>query len=405
MLTINIDKCTGCGACVQRCPQKCITWESGEFGFRYPKIYTAQCIQCNLCEKVCPVDMDRTAPTNQKVYAAVHKNPDVLIRSTSGGVFTAIADAVFVLGGVVYGVTMQRDMQVQHIRIESKDELGRLRGSKYVQSDTEYTFQQAESDLKNGRTVLYSGTPCQIDGLKRFLGKEYDNLYTVDIVCHGVGSQAYFDKYMDFARKRYGDIQELRFRSKEFTGWSCGGGVVVSTPVGDNTPKKIPYRDFDNYYYAYFLSGDIYRKSCYTCQYANTNRPGDFTLGDYWGVEALRLPLDTAGGCSLLIINTARAESLLRSIQSLQLVETTMEQATYCNGQLKAPSKRSSKRDCLVAEFEDKNGDQMQKLYFSQNTKNVVKGIVKAMVPYRLKLLVRSKRKRPKECECNNENR
>lgn len=392
MLTINIDKCTGCGACVQRCPQKCITWESGEFGFRYPKIDTAQCVHCDLCEKVCPINRDRKAPTAQKVYAAVHKESSILAGSTSGGAFTAIADAVFALGGVVYGVTMQRDMRVQHIRIEGKDELGRLRGSKYVQSDTGNTFRQAESDLKSGRTVLYSGTPCQVDGFRRFLGKEYDNLYTVDIVCHGVGSQAYFDKYMEFARKRYGDIQELRFRSKEFSGWSCGGVVVVSTPVGGGVPKKVPYRDFDNYYYAYFLSGDIYRKSCYTCQYANTNRPGDFTLGDYWGVEALRLPLDTADGCSLLMVNTKKAESLLQNIQSLQLVETTLEQATHCNGQLKAPSKTSDKRETLMAEYVDLSGEQIQRMYKKKSRKYVFKGAVKAVIPYKLKILMRSRR-------------
>ena len=143
----------------------------------------------------------------------------------------------------------------------------------------------------------------------------------------------------------------------------------------------------------YFLSGDIYRKSCYTCQYANTNRPGDFTLGDYWGVEALRLPLDTADGCSLLMVNTKRAESLLQNIQSLQLVETTLEQATHCNGQLKAPSKTSDKRERLLVEYADGSGEQIQKTYIKTNKKYVVKGLLKAMRPYRVKLFVRSKRK------------
>lgn len=133
------------------------------------------------------------------------------LRAPAAVFLRAIADAIFALGGVVYGVTMQRDMQVQHMRIESPGELWRLRGSKYVQSDTGNTFQRVENDLKNGLTVLFSGTPCQIDGLKQFLGKEYDNLYTVDIVCHGVGSQAYFDKYLESARKRYGDVHELCF--------------------------------------------------------------------------------------------------------------------------------------------------------------------------------------------------
>lgn len=393
MITINIDKCTGCGACVQRCPQNCIGWESGEFGFRYPQIDASKCIRCGLCDKVCPIESVIATPTGQKVYAAVHKDPDILAKSTSGGAFSAIADAIFAMGGVVYGAAMQADMKVEHICVEDVCALNRLRGSKYVQSDVRNTYQQAEADLKQGKIVLYSGTPCQIDGLKHYLGKEYDNLYTVDIVCHGVGAQAYFGKYMEFARKRYGGIQELRFRSKEFSGWSCGGGVVVSTPAGSEAPKKIPYRDFDNYYYSYFLSGDIYRKSCYTCQYANTNRPGDFTLGDYWGVEALRLPLNTAGGCSLMLVNSDRANKLLRNIQSLNLAETTLDQATRCNGQLKAPSKMSSKRERLAMEFADRTGEEIQKMYLKGNKKYVVRGIIKALIPYRLKVVARSFRK------------
>lgn len=393
MLTIDTEKCTGCGACVQRCPQKCISWKSGEFGFHYPQIDVTTCIRCTLCEKVCPVDKNRTKPRQQKVYAAVHKELDVLNKSTSGGVFTAIADVIFEHSGVVYGVAMQHNMQVRHIRIESKNDFDQLCGSKYVQSDTGYTYQQAEHDLRNGRTVLYSGTPCQIDGLYHYLGKAYENLYTVDIVCHGVGSQAYFDKYMNFARIRYGDIKELRFRSKKFAGWSCGGVVVVKTSIGQTPTKEIPYYDYDNYYYSYFLSGDIYRKSCYKCQYANTSRPGDFTLGDYWGVEALHLPIDTSNGCSLLIINNSRAASLLTGIQNLRLVETTLEQAIHCNKQLKKPSPLSNKRDHLIVEFENMSGEQIQKAYMRGNIKYAIHGKIKSLVPYKIKQFARSMRK------------
>lgn len=376
---------------MQRCPQKCIGWESGEFGFRYPKVDAVQCIQCKQCERVCPINTSRKILNIQKVYAAVHKDPAVLAKSTSGGAFTAIAEAVFKQDGVVYGVTMQENMQVQHIRVENEAELDRLRGSKYVQSDTRQTFWQAEQDLKNGRVVLYSGTPCQIDGFKRFLGRDYKNLYTADIVCHGVGSQAYFDKYIEFARKRYGNIKELHFRAKKYAGWSCGGGVV-KTIAGSEKVNEIPYREFDNYYYSYFLSGDIFRKSCYSCQYAGMNRPGDFTLGDYWGVEALHLSLDTAGGCSLLLINNSHAENLLKEIQNLQLVETPLEQATRSNGQLKAPSKISGKREQLMAEYKDMSGEQIQKEYMRKNKKYILKGFVKALVPFRLKRILRSVR-------------
>ena len=391
MLTVDYEKCTGCGACVQRCPKRCISWTQREFGFRYPQIDKDACVNCGLCEKVCPTDKALEVPVEQKVYAAVHKDTEVLAKSTSGGAFTAIADAIFAQGGIVYGAAMLDDMQVKHIRTTGKDDFEGLRSSKYLQSDTGTTYQMVEQDLKQGKFVLYSGTPCQIDGLKNFLGKDYETLYTVDIVCHGVGSQAYFDKYMDFARERYGKIKALRFRSKEYAGWSCGGGVVVVD--SSDCLKKIPYRDFDNYYYSYFLSGDIYRKSCYSCKYANTNRVGDFTLGDYWGVEALNLPLQTENGCSLLLGNNQHAMQLLDEIESLDRVETTVEQAAHCNKQLNAPSKLMDSRQNRIGEYESMSGQQIQKEYLKNHRKTVVKGQLKALMPYKLKLLIRSARK------------
>lgn len=390
MLTVDYEKCTGCGACVQRCPKRCISWTQREFGFRYPQIDKDACVNCGQCEKVCPIDKALEVSAEQKAYAAVHKDDEVLAKSTSGGAFTAIADAVFAQGGIVYGAAMLDGMQVKHIRTSGKDDFEGLRSSKYLQSDTGTTYQMVEQDLKQGKTVLYSGTPCQIDGLKNFLGKGYENLYTVDIVCHGVGSQAYFDKYMDYARERYGKIKALRFRSKEYAGWSCGGVVVVDS---SDCLKKIPYRDFDNYYYSYFLSGDIYRKSCYSCKYANTNRVGDFTLGDYWGVEALNLPLQTENGCSLLLVNNRHAMQLLDEIESLDRVETTVEQAAHCNKQLNAPSKLMDSRQNRIGEYESMSGQQIQKEYLKNHRKTVVKGQLKALMPYKLKLLIRRARK------------
>ncbi len=391
MLTVDYEKCTGCGACVQCCPKRCISWTQREFGFRYPQIDKDACVNCGLCEKVCPIDKALEVSDEQKAYAAVHKDDEVLAKSTSGGAFTAIADAIFAQGGIVYGAAMRDGMQVKHIRTSGKDDFEGLRSSKYLQSDTGTTYQMVEQDLKQGKTVLYSGTPCQIDGLKNFLRKDYENLYTADIVCHGVGSQAYFDKYMDYARERYGKIKALRFRSKEYAGWSCGGGVVVVD--SSDCLKKIPYRDFDNYYYSYFLSGDIYRKSCYSCKYANTNRVGDFTLGDYWGVEALNLPLQTENGCSLLLVNNQHAMQLLDEIESLDRVETTVEQAAHCNKQLNAPSKLMDSRQNRIGEYESMSGQQIQKEYLKNHRKTVVKGQLKALMPYKLKLLIRSARK------------
>ncbi len=387
-MTVDFEKCTGCGACVQSCPKQCISWTEGEFRFKYPQIDKDICVNCGICERVCPIDKVLQTPTTQKAYAAVHKDYQVLAKSTSGGAFTAIADAVFAQDGIVYGVAMMDNMQVKHIRTSNKEEFAVLRSSKYLQSDTGNTYQMVEQDLKQGKTVLYSGTPCQIDGLRHFLGKPYERLYTVDIVCHGVGSQAYFDKYLDFARKRYGNIKTLRFRSKEYVGWSCGGVVVVVTGSSDCL-KKIPYRDFDNYYYAYFLSGDIYRKSCYSCKYANMKRVGDFSLGDYWGVEKLHLPLNTFNGCSLLVVNSDKATKFLSKIETMNIKETRVDEAISQNEQLKHPSRLPDSRKERIKEFELLTGTQIERVYLSKYRKRYLKGLVKSLIPYKLKVIIR----------------
>ncbi len=360
---------------------------SGEFGFLYPEIDKELCINCGICEDVCQIGKEVSVPTDQVAYAAVNKDKNVLLNSTSGGAFSSLAMAVLNDGGVVYGACME-DLKVRHIRVESPNELCKLRGSKYLQSRIENAFVMAEQDLKDGRGVLFSGTPCQIAGLKHFLGKDYEKLITVDIICHGVGSQGYFDKFSETLNSKRSKLKEIKFRSKKFSGWSCASGAfVVRNEDGSETER--PFYCHENYYYHYFLSGDIHRKSCYECKYANLNRPGDITLGDFWGIEALKLSINTYNGCSLLIVNSARGRKLLDKLLDLDMLEVSVDDAKKNNTQLIHPSEYSASRDERLREYETKTGLEIDKIYRRICKKSILKGKIKRIIPYSVKLLLR----------------
>ena len=391
MLNKDMDKCTGCGACIQICPKQCITWSEKEFGFKYPFIDEKKCISCGLCEQVCQIDKNIVQPEKQKAYAAVHKNKEILIESTSGGAFSAIAHYVLKKQGCVFGSTMDANMQVRHIYITREEELNRLRGSKYVQSDIGTTYSQAENKLKKGILVLFTGTPCQIAGLKDYLRKDYENLITADLVCHGVGAQAYFNKYLEYAEKKYGAIQELRFRSKRFQGWSCGNGEILC--LKKNKAIKRPYHEYDSYYYHYFLKGEIYRNSCYTCPYASLFRPGDFTLGDFWGIEAQEPSVNARQGCSLMLVNTNKAERILTQLENLQIRSVEFRKAIKGNSQLSKPVDLSESRCKLAREYEERSAEVIQKAYFHRRFKEILKSFIKEKIPYELRTYIRKRRK------------
>ena len=389
MLRIDYENCTGCGACIQKCPKDCISWEEGELGFCYPVINVDNCIECNQCEGVCHVGKVVEKPEFQDVYALVNNDPEILAHSTSGGAFSAIAETVLKDGGVVYGCSMQEDFKVCHIRIANISDLEKLRGSKYVQSDLGNTFRLVEEDLKNDHKVLFSGTPCQIAALKCFLGKKSDKLVTIDIVCHGVGSQAYFDKFVEFLEQSNGRVETLAFRDKKYLGWSCGG-VIRYSRSSNKKNKERPFYNHDNYYYSYFLSSVIYRKSCYSCPYANLQRQGDITLGDFWGVESLKLPVDSYNGCSLVIVNTEKGKRVFDSLVNVSAVKTKIDLAIKHNAQLVAPSMMEGNRKKRIYEYKHVSGSEIQKIFCKNNRLNIIKGKIKSVIPYRLKVKLRA---------------
>ena len=214
--------CCGCRACEQVCPKQAIVMETDDEGFLYPKIDACKCINCGLCNKVCPIEVGNISVEHPlAVYAAQYQNNKVLNNSSSGGIFSLIANYVFSKYGVVYGAAFDDDMYLQHIRITDIEELNKLRGSKYVQSDIEDTYKQAKTDLENGALVYFTGTPCQIQGLKLFLRKHYANLLTTDLVCHGTPSYKVFANTLrEIEAKKHGRIYSYLFRDKSVGGWS-----------------------------------------------------------------------------------------------------------------------------------------------------------------------------------------
>ena len=376
---ISPDKnCTACGACAQVCPKSCISLKEDEYGFVFPFVNASGCIGCGMCETACHLNINTSNCRTDKAFACAHRSADVVKKSTSGGVFTAIAEKIFSLGGVVYGCGYITPTEPRHIRIDRIDNIDKLRGSKYVQSKIGDSYKNVLSDLRSDKWVLFTGTPCQIAGLKAFLGKHYDKLLTADIICHGVPSSAYFKKFIDWYEKKHRcTVKEFDFRSKENSGWSCAG-ICHTEKNGVTDVRKAFY--FDNYYYCYFLDGEIYRDSCYNCKYANLNRTGDFTLGDFWGAEGQNLGFDIADGCSLVLLNTEKAKAIFAEL-NINSTEVNIDYAVSNNAQLKAPSTHTELRNVLLEEFRNCSGEEINGNFIKIYRRKRIKARLKYALP------------------------
>ncbi len=304
-------KCCGCEACIQVCPQQCISMTEDSEGFRYPKVDIQRCIGCILCEKVCPV-INQSEPRRPIVVkAAVNPDEDVRMASSSGGVFSLLAENVIRREGVVFGVRFDEDWSVMHDYAETLDGLLAFRGSKYLQSRIGKSYRKAEYFLKQGRCVLFSGTACQIAGLKKFLRRDYENLYTIDVVCHGVPSPKVWKSYLQ--SKFGGKIDEIcsvNFRNKLY-GWkdyglqiNCRNGKVVYEPFRESLFMKCFLKDLD------------LRPSCYDCPAKGGKSGSDITLGDFWGVQRYFPELDDDKGLSAVMINSEKGKSLFEAVVS-----------------------------------------------------------------------------------------
>ena len=319
---VNKQACCGCSACVQRCPKHCISLREDSEGFLYPQVDTESCIDCGLCEKVCP--MLHHSEEGQKpiaVYAAKNKDEEIRRTSSSGGVFTALAEEIIRKGGVVFGACFNADWEVVHDYAETVEGLSRFRGSKYVQSRIEKTYRQVETFLKSGKEVLFSGTPCQIAGLRMFLRKEYENLLTVDVICHGVPSPGVWREYLkeETARQREKNtvlprpihekdvlVEGISFRDKTL-GWKkFSFSLALSTTNGSGEKfsfcSRIPVNE--NIFLKGFLADLYLRPSCYACPFKCGKSGSDITLGDFWGLQEVMPELDDDKGMTALLVNS-----------------------------------------------------------------------------------------------------
>lgn len=345
--------CLECRACEQICSKHAISMQENAEGFSYPKIDMDKCVDCGLCVKVCPaIHADDIKSKSCDVYAAQLKDKNILKKSSSGGVFSLIAEHVIGFGGIVFGAAWDEHLQLRHIGVESIDALQKLRGSKYVHSDIGNTFVQARDNLKSGRLVYFTGTPCQIAGLKLFLRKDYTNLITSDLVCHGTPSQKLFNLFVKGMEKdRNVRLIDYQFRDKKVFGWSCSSSSSINRKTGK---KKFHFYDRNMVgYFQAFIKGHITREDCYKCPFACPERVSDITLADYWDISSHHPEFpNRREGVSLILINSTKGRKLLDLLEkNVILCKSTLTSALKTsNHNLKAPTPRPSERDKAYVE-------------------------------------------------------
>lgn len=360
---MNDKKCSGCMACANICPKAAIKIKKIE-GFEYPYIDEDICVKCGKCNISCPIINDSEEKKySQKVYAAKNKNTQIRMNSSSGGVFTIIAEWILDNDGVVFGAKFNEKMQVVHAYTETKEGLAVFRGSKYVQSKIGTSYKKVKEFLENGKKVLFTGTPCQVEGLLSFLGKKYDNLYTQDIICHGIPSPFVWEKYLEYIEKIHGDsITNINFREKKQKGWT---NYQVRYNY-ENYEEIINHKD--DLYMQIFLRNIALRESCYNCKFKKILRNSDFTIADFWGINTINPEFNDEKGVSALIINSNKGLEIFDNIKNkLEYTSQKIENIVKYNLCIKNSSARDKDRDIFIKELEENGFDFVIKKYLKHD--------------------------------------
>ncbi|HEY9060630.1 MAG TPA: Coenzyme F420 hydrogenase/dehydrogenase, beta subunit C-terminal domain [Pseudobacteroides sp.] len=371
--------CVGCRGCEQICPCNCIDINENHEGFLYPVIRENACVNCGLCVKHCPAmnpsKFQSEAPV--AVYALKNKDEKRILDSASGGASDLIAHWAIKMSGVVFGCTYTKDMQVEHTSVDKYEELQRIQSSKYVQSNLKNCYSIAKKFIDEGKVVLFTGTPCQIAGLYSYLGKrEHGNLYTIDLICHGVPSPHFLLKYFKFLEKKLNEpVLEYNFRSKEKRGW--GTHYLLRTA----TRTKSQALSLDRYG-KHFMDGDCYRECCYQCKYATTRRVGDITIGDFWGIQKCHPEFASKFGVSSVLANNEKGKLMINSIrENAEIIECSLDEVMMKQGNLIRPTIRPDGRDLFYKNIT--NEDFIEKIKIGLNIKERVKSVIpKSIIDY-----------------------
>ncbi len=305
---VSYEKCTGCGACANICPKHAVSMKINNEGFLYPKIDSKKCIDCGLCKKTCPVLNGTENKALNTCYAGYNKNEDELLTSSSGGIFPLIAKYVLDNNGIVIGAAFDKANKLKHIAITKMTELNLLKGSKYLQSEIGKIYTYVKNNVKKVK-ILFVGTPCQVAGLKFFLREDYENLFCIDLFCHGVPSQKLFSKFINEIENEFNDnILDYNFRDKT-SGWETYSNTILLRKTKHTELQK------DNNYMKLFLSDIALRESCYNCSFKLGNKYSDITLGDFWGVKNECPDMYNNNGVSAIIINSEKGKELFSKLE------------------------------------------------------------------------------------------
>lgn len=361
------SKCCGCTACKSICPKQAIIMKEDEEGFLYPIIDKTKCVNCGLCDKVCPINNSKEEKKEQHAYIFQNINNEIRRESTSGGAFTAIAEYVIKNNGIVYGAIFDENYKVIHTGIDKIEELYKFRNSKYVQSEIGNCYSEVKQNLNNDRVVCFSGTSCQIEGLKNFLGKDYENLLLVDVVCRAVPSPLIWKKYLNLRQKQYKNISKIMFRDKYY-GYKYSNLSIYNK---DNDKRQEYHKgvDSDPYLRAFF-SNICDRQSCYDCKFKKLHRESDITIWDCFDVEKYNKEFDDDKGTNRILTHTKKGDNIIRELAKVNKVEEIdVEKATKGFLAIFQSVKMNKRREEFFLDANTLMEEQLFNKYFAETIK------------------------------------